>query len=46
MTTPPDPSATYDRLVDDLSYTYEGVFSRETVAEVVHESRTTLEATA
>ncbi|MFX4288378.1 low molecular weight phosphatase family protein [Janibacter sp. G349] len=46
MTTQPDPSITYERLVDDLSYTYDGVFSRETVAEVVHEARTTLEATA
>ncbi|WP_435200696.1 low molecular weight phosphatase family protein [Janibacter sp. GS2] len=46
MTTTSDTDGTYNRIVDDLSYTYEGVFSRETVAEVVREARALLEPTA
>jgi arsenate reductase len=36
----------YDRLVGDLAYSYEGVFSRETVAAAVAEARNLLEPRA
>jgi len=36
----------YDRLVDDLAYTYEGIFSRESIAEAVATAREALEPTA
>ena len=41
---PPSPNAThdsrYDEPIDDLAYSYEGVFSRQTVAAAVHAART------
>ncbi len=37
------PVADYARIVDDLSYRYDGVFSRETVAQAVQDARTHLE---
>lgn len=37
------PAADYARIVDDLAYRYEGVFSRETVAQAVEEARGRLE---
>ena len=47
---PPSPNAThdtrYDDLIDDLAYSYEGVFSRQTVAAAVHAARSLLEPTA
>ena len=36
----------YDRLVDELAYTYEGVFSRESVAQAISDARAALEPTA
>ncbi len=36
----------YDELVDDLGYAYEGIFSREAVAEAVHTARALLEPRA
>jgi arsenate reductase (thioredoxin) len=36
----------YDRLVDQLAYTYEGTVSRESIAEFVTEARESLEPTA
>ncbi len=36
----------YDELVGDLAYSYEGVFSRETVAAAVAQARTVLEPRA
>ena len=45
MSTTPEPD-TYDRLVDDLTYAYDGVFSPETIATVVHEARALLEPRA
>lgn len=36
----------YDELVDDLSYSYDGIFSRETVAEAVRSARELLEPRA
>lgn len=46
MSTAPHTPDTYDRLVDDLTYAYDGVFSPETVATVVHEARALLEPRA
>lgn len=46
MSTTPHEPDTYDRLVDDLTYAYDGVFSPETVAAVVHEARDLLEPRA
>ena len=47
---PPSPNATHgsrhDGLIDDLAYSYEGVFSRQTVAAAVHAARNLLEPTA
>jgi len=51
MSTPPTipdirtgrPVADYARIVDDLSYRYDGVLSRETVAQAVQDARTHLE---
>lgn len=37
------PVTDYARVVDDLTYRYEGVFSRETVAQAVEEARARLE---
>ncbi len=37
------PVADYARIVDDLSYRYDGVFSRETVTQAVQDARTHLE---
>ena len=37
------PVADYARIVDDLSYRYDGVFSRETVAQAVQDARSHLE---
>jgi protein-tyrosine-phosphatase len=36
----------YDRLVDELAYTYDGVFSRESVAQAISDARAALEPTA
>jgi arsenate reductase (thioredoxin) len=36
----------YDRLVDDLAYTYEGIFSRDSIAQAVADARAALEPTA
>jgi arsenate reductase (thioredoxin) len=36
----------YDRLVDDLAYTYEGIFSRDSIAQAVANAREALEPTA
>ncbi len=36
----------YDELVDDLAYSYDGVFSRQTVAAAVLEAKSLLEPTA
>ena len=36
----------YDRLVDELAYTYEGVFSRDSIAQAVADARAALEPTA
>ena len=38
--------ADYDRLVDDLAYTYEGIFSRDSIAQAVADARQALEPTA
>lgn len=46
MTTAPGTDQTYARIVEDLSYAYDGVFSHETVATVVHEARALLEPRA
>ena len=43
MSTAPHTPDTYDRLIDDLTYAYDGVFSPETIATVVHEARALLE---
>jgi arsenate reductase len=36
----------YDRLVDDLAYNYEGIFSRDSIAQAVANAREALEPTA
>src|SRR5688500_15726691 len=36
----------YDRLVDELAYAYEGIFSRESIAQAVFDARAALEPTA
>src|SRR5512133_192319 len=36
----------YDRVVDDLAYTYEGIVSRESIAQAVANAREALEPTA
>ncbi|HYN29133.1 MAG TPA: arsenate reductase ArsC [Dermatophilaceae bacterium] len=53
MPNEPTPSSTtagwrhdYARIVDDLAYSYAGVFSREAVSRAVEEARLTLEPTA
>ena len=46
MSTAPHTPDTYDRLIDDLTYAYDGVFSPETNATVVHEARALLEPRA
>ena len=46
MSTTPHTPDTYDRLIDDLTYAYDGVFSPETIATVVHEARALLEPRA
>ena len=38
--------ADYDRLVDDLAYAYEGIFSRDSIAQAVADARQALEPTA
>jgi len=38
--------ADYDRLVEELAYTYEGIFSRESIAQAVAAPRQALEPTA
>jgi arsenate reductase len=38
--------ADYDRLVDDLAYTYDGIFSRDSIARAVADARRALEPTA
>jgi protein-tyrosine-phosphatase len=47
---PTSPTAThdapYDELIDDLAYSYDGVFSRQTVAAAVYAARSLLEPTA
>ena len=40
------PGGDYVALVDDLAYTYEGVFSRDSIAEAVDEARMRLEPSA
>jgi protein-tyrosine-phosphatase len=40
--TTPAPSAEYARIVDDLTYRYDGVFNRETVQQAVAQARATL----
>ncbi|MHA7126129.1 low molecular weight phosphatase family protein [Janibacter indicus] len=46
MADQPHAPDTYDRLIDDLTYAYEGVFTPETVAQVVHDARALLEPNA
>ena len=46
MSTAPHTPDTYDRLIDDLTYAYDGVFSPKTIATVVHEARALLEPRA
>lgn len=46
MSTAPHTPDTYDRLIDDLTYAYDGVFSPETISTVVHEARALLEPRA
>ncbi|MCE1179161.1 MAG: arsenate reductase ArsC [Micrococcales bacterium] len=46
MSTAPHTPDTYDRLIDDLTYAYDGVFSPEAIATVVHEARALLEPRA
>ncbi|MGN7246556.1 arsenate reductase ArsC [Janibacter anophelis] len=46
MSTAPHTPDTYDRLIDDLTYAYDGVFSPETIATGVHEARALLEPRA
>ena len=46
MSTAPHTPDKYDRLIDDLTYAYDGVFSPETIATVVHEARALLEPRA
>jgi len=46
MSTAPHTPDTYDRLIDDLTYAYDGVFSPETIATVVYEARALLEPRA
>jgi arsenate reductase (thioredoxin) len=36
----------YDRLIDELAYTYAGVFSRDSIAQAVADARAALEPTA
>jgi len=36
----------YDRLVDELAYTYEGIFSRDSIAQAVADARDALEPSA
>ncbi|HEX3198675.1 MAG TPA: arsenate reductase ArsC [Propionibacteriaceae bacterium] len=36
----------YDRLVDELAYTYEGIFSRDSIAQAVADARAALEPSA
>lgn len=43
---PPTPPAADDALVDELAYTYEGTFSRDSIRAAVVSARTALEATA
>ena len=38
--------ADYDQLVDDLAYTYEGIFSRDSIVKAVADARAALEPTA
>jgi protein-tyrosine-phosphatase len=45
-TTPATHQAPYDELIDDLAYSYDGVFSRQTVAAAVYAARHLLEPTA
>ena len=45
-TTPTTRQAPYDELIDDLAYSYDGVFSRQTVAAAVYAARNLLEPTA
>jgi arsenate reductase len=40
--TKPAPAAEYARIVDDLTYRYDGVFNRETVQRAVDQARATL----
>jgi protein-tyrosine-phosphatase len=46
MSSTPTRHAPYDELIDDLAYSYDGVFSRETVAAAVFSARSLLEPTA
>lgn len=39
-------NSTYDRIVDELTYDYEGVFSRESIQQAVQAARTALEPNA
>ena len=45
-TSPTTRRAPYDELIDDLAYSYDGVFSRQTVAAAVYAARSLLEPTA
>ena len=44
--TEPAPVAEYTRIVDDLTYRYDGVFNRDTVQRAVDQARATLEPIA
>ena len=45
-TSPTTRRAPYDELIDDLAYSYDGVFSRQTVAAAVYAASSLLEPTA
>ena len=46
MSTPATRRSPYDELIDDLAYSYDGVFSRQSVAAAVYAARSLLEPTA
>jgi protein-tyrosine-phosphatase len=46
MSTPTTRQSPYDELIDDLAYSYDGVFSRQSVAAAVYAARSLLEPTA
>jgi len=46
MSTPTTRQSPYDELINDLAYSYDGVFSRQSVAAAVYAARSLLEPTA